>query len=92
MLHYQLGLNSFVFGLTSITIMFPLSSKKDSKVFFFIAISLFQIGLYSIVFCWTGIYISIIFYFPLALGNSIKDPGITRTVIGFLVLLLYENT
>ena len=25
-------------------------------------------------------------------GNSIKDPGMARTGIGFLVLLLYENT
>ena len=25
-------------------------------------------------------------------GNSIKDPTMTRTGIGFLVLLLYENT
>ena len=25
-------------------------------------------------------------------GNSIKDPGIARRGIGFLVLLLYENT
>ena len=40
MLHYQLGLNSFVFGSTSITIMFPLSSKKDSKVFCYRNVSL----------------------------------------------------
>ena len=25
-------------------------------------------------------------------GNSIRDPGIARTGIGFLVLLLYDNT
>ena len=25
-------------------------------------------------------------------GNSIQDPGITRTEMGFLVLLLYETT
>ena len=25
-------------------------------------------------------------------GNSIKDPGMARTRIGFLVLLMYENT
>ena len=25
-------------------------------------------------------------------GNSIKDPGITRTGMGFLVMLLYEAT
>ena len=25
-------------------------------------------------------------------GNSIQDPGITRTGMGFLVMLLYETT
>ena len=25
-------------------------------------------------------------------GSSIKDPGIARTGIGFLVMILYENT